>query len=236
VTALLERPTPAADVPRRSAPTLSRAALWTLPPLLIVLVAAVYPLIRVCLESTKVDDTQQGWSTWSGVLASEMFRDALWRTVAIAATSTAGCLVLSTFLAIVLAFVPFPGAPLIGRLIDTVLALPSFLITLAFTFLYGTADTPRPRCAERACLRATHRGKSTLCARSRAAVTGWTARRASAFRPRGEHVAASVRKMPARHGVSPADTHARGWGDPLLQQGIARQAENPLGDGVPRDL
>ena len=68
-----------------------------------------------------------------------MFRDALWRTVAIAGTSTAGCLVLGMFLAIVLAFVPFPGSRLVGRLIDTVLALPSFLITLAFTFLYGTA-------------------------------------------------------------------------------------------------
>ena len=40
-----------------------------------------------------------------------MFGDALWRTVAIAATSTVGCLILGTFIAIV----------------------------LAFTFLYGTA-------------------------------------------------------------------------------------------------
>jgi 2-aminoethylphosphonate transport system permease protein len=113
--------------------------LWTLAPLLVVLVCAVYPLVRVCLESTKVGDAQRGWSTWSDVLASEMFRAALWRTVAIAATSTVGCLVLGTFLAIVLAFVPFPGAGLVGKLIDTVLALPSFLITLAFTFLYGSA-------------------------------------------------------------------------------------------------
>ena len=73
------------------------------------------------------------------VLASESFREALWRTVAIAVTSTVGCLILGTFIAIVLAFVPFPGSALVGRLIDTVLALPSFLITLAFTFLYGTA-------------------------------------------------------------------------------------------------
>jgi 2-aminoethylphosphonate transport system permease protein len=91
--------------------------LWTLPPLLIVLVAALYPLIRVCLESTKVGETQRGWSTWAEVLGSEMFRDALWRTVAIAATSTAGCLLLGTFLAIVLAFVPFPGSRVVGRLI-----------------------------------------------------------------------------------------------------------------------
>jgi 2-aminoethylphosphonate transport system permease protein len=107
-----------------------------LPPLLVVLVAAAYPLIRVCLESTKSIGNQ---SKWAEVLASQMFRDALWRTVAIAVTSTAGCLVLGTFLAIVLAFVPFPGSRLVGRLIDTVLALPSFLITLAFTFLYGSA-------------------------------------------------------------------------------------------------
>lgn len=105
----------------------------------IVLLAVVYPLIRVCLESLTVGDTGTGWTTWSDVLGSASFRDALWRTVAIAATSTVGCLILGTFLAIVLAFVPFPGSQIVGRLIDTVLALPSFLVTLAFTFLYGTA-------------------------------------------------------------------------------------------------
>ena len=115
------------------------AGWWAVPPLAIVLFAAVYPLLRVCLESLKVGDTGRGWSMWATVLASEAFRAALWRTVAIAATSTVGCLVLGTFLAIVLAFVPFPGSQVVGRLIDTVLALPSFLITLAFTFLYGTA-------------------------------------------------------------------------------------------------
>ena len=91
------------------------------------------------------------------MLASEAFRDALWRTVAIAATSTVGCLVLGTFLAIVLAFVPFPGSQLVGRLIDTVLALPSFLITLAFTFLYGTAG------AVNAAHRRAHRRRRRRC-------------------------------------------------------------------------
>lgn len=109
---------------------------WAVPPLVIVLLAAVYPLIRVCLESVRGVGNQSGWSS---VLTSEAFRDALWRTVAIAGTSTLGCLVLGTFLAVVLAFVPFPGSRLVGRLVDTVLALPSFLVTLAFTFLYGTA-------------------------------------------------------------------------------------------------
>ena len=136
MTALLEEQ---AEIPERSAPPQSMAVWWALPPLLIVLFVAVYPLLRVCLESLKVGDTGSGLSTWGSVLASEAFRDALWRTVAIAATSTVGCLILGTFLAIVLAFVPFPGSQVVGRLIDTVLALPSFLITLAFTFLYGTA-------------------------------------------------------------------------------------------------
>ena len=65
VTAILDQPAPASDAPVRPAPPRSRAALWTIPPLLIVLVAAAYPLIRVCLESTKVGDTERGLSTWS---------------------------------------------------------------------------------------------------------------------------------------------------------------------------
>ncbi len=104
-----------------------------MPPLLVVLFIAVYPIVRVLTESTRTPDA------WSQVLESTAFRNALWRTVSIAVCSTAGCLVLGTFLAVVLAFVPFPGAGVVGRLIDTVLTLPSFLITLAFTFLYGTA-------------------------------------------------------------------------------------------------
>lgn len=130
MTGVLERqeapppPTPAA--PR------STAWLWVLPPLLLVLLVVLYPLVRVFMESSAE-------GSWGAVLGSEVFRDALWRTVAIAATSTLGCLILGTFLAIVLAFVPFPGSAVVGRLIDTVLALPSFLITLAFTFLYGSA-------------------------------------------------------------------------------------------------
>lgn len=133
MTTLLES---SSEAPARPAAARSAAAWWAVPPLLIVLLVAVYPLIRVCLESVKGTGSQ---GNWVSVLGSEAFRDALWRTVAIAVTSTIGCLVLGTFLAIVLAFVPFPGSRLVGRLIDTVLALPSFLITLAFTFLYGTA-------------------------------------------------------------------------------------------------
>lgn len=131
MTGLLERPETTPPPSTGAAPR-STAWLWVLPPLLLVLLVVLYPLVRVFMESS-VD------GSWGAVLGSEMFRDALWRTVAIAATSTLGCLILGTFLAIVLAFVPFPGSAVVGRLIDTVLALPSFLITLAFTFLYGSA-------------------------------------------------------------------------------------------------
>jgi len=121
-------PAPDSPAPRRN----WRPIAWSVPPLLVVLLIAVYPIVRVLTESAGTP------GAWSQVLGSASFRDALWRTVSIAACSTAGCLVLGTFLAVVLAFVPFPGSGLVGRLIDTVLTLPSFLITLAFTFLYGT--------------------------------------------------------------------------------------------------
>ncbi|WP_067698932.1 2-aminoethylphosphonate ABC transporter permease subunit [Nocardia jejuensis] len=139
MTALLQTPsapaTPEPGSPRQS----WKPMLWTLPPVLVVLTIAVYPIVRVLAESTRTKQGGRGTSTWAGVLGEESFRNALWRTVSIAVFSTAGCLVLGTFLAIVLAFVPFPGSQLVGRLIDTVLTLPSFLVTLAFTFLYGTA-------------------------------------------------------------------------------------------------
>ena len=137
MTATLDRPGTAP--PDTARPPRSLAVWWVLPPLLIVAFVVVYPLVRVALESLAPTDSGGGAQTWTGVLTSGVFLDALWRTVAIAVTSTVGCLILGTFLAIVLAFVPFPGSQLVGRLIDTVLALPSFLITLAFTFLYGTA-------------------------------------------------------------------------------------------------
>jgi 2-aminoethylphosphonate transport system permease protein len=139
MTAVLDRPAAPADSRPRRPRRAIRPILWLLPPLLIVLAVAVYPLLRVSLESTRGSGGFLGLDTWTSVLGSESFQSALWRTIAIAVTSTIGCLILGTFLAIVLAFVPFPGSAVVGRVIDTILALPSFLITLAFTFLYGTA-------------------------------------------------------------------------------------------------
>ncbi|WKG07849.1 2-aminoethylphosphonate ABC transporter permease subunit [Nocardia sp. PE-7] len=144
---LLDRPEASPPV-KESAPRRSwLPILWTLPPVLVVLVIAGYPILRVLTESTQTP-TGRGTEVWTSVLGSEAFREALWRTVSIAVCATAGCLVLGTFLAVVLAFVPFPGSGLVGRLIDTILTLPSFLITLAFTFLYGTAGAVNALIAE----------------------------------------------------------------------------------------
>jgi len=63
----------------------------------------------------------------------------LLNTAEIALASTAGCMALGLTLALILAFAPFPGAGFVARVIDTFLALPTFLVTLAFTFLYGSA-------------------------------------------------------------------------------------------------
>ncbi|MDO0933431.1 2-aminoethylphosphonate ABC transporter permease subunit [Streptomyces sp. DG2A-72] len=41
-------------------------------------------------------------------------------------------------LALIIAFVPFPGARAVSKLIDVFLSFPSFLITLALLFIYGS--------------------------------------------------------------------------------------------------
>ncbi|MFW0795750.1 2-aminoethylphosphonate ABC transporter permease subunit [Gordonia sp. CPCC 205515] len=122
---------PEPNPPRR----IWRSTAWVLPPLLIITVIAVYPLVRVLTDST----AGSGDSTWGAVLGSEGFQRAFVTTIGIAVCATIGCVVLGTFISVVLAFVPFPGSTIVARMIDTVLALPSFLITLAFTFLYGSA-------------------------------------------------------------------------------------------------
>lgn len=115
------------------------SALWLLPPLLLVAGFFLYPLALVVKQSFTDKDDNVGFDVWHSVLTSPQFTDAMWNTVKIAVLSTIGCLVLGFFLAVVLTFVPFPGARLVSRLVDTILAFPSFLIALAFTFLYGTA-------------------------------------------------------------------------------------------------
>lgn len=110
---------------------------WILPPLIVLALLFFYPLALIIRAS--LGDGPPSLATFEQVLASRQFIDGLYHTVVIAIFSTIGCLVLGFVLSVVFAFVPFPGAKLASRLIDTVIALPTFLVTLAFTFIYGSA-------------------------------------------------------------------------------------------------
>jgi 2-aminoethylphosphonate transport system permease protein len=127
--------TPAQTAP----PRLPLDTAWIIPPLLILAVLFLYPLVLIARAA--VTDEAGAW-TFAGfaqVVHSRFFLSALLNTVTIAVSATAGCVVLGLVLALILAFVPFPGASFVARLIDTFIALPTFLVTLAFTFLYGSA-------------------------------------------------------------------------------------------------
>ncbi len=115
------------------------AGFWVIPPLLLLALLFFYPLVLIGREALGGDGQVPGLKHFTDVLGSRMFRDALWHTVVIAALSTAGCLVVGFVLSVLLAFTPFPGSKMLARLIDTFIALPTFLVALAFTFIYGSA-------------------------------------------------------------------------------------------------
>lgn len=111
---------------------------WIVPPLLVLAGLFFYPLALIVGHGL-LGPHGLTLAHYTAVLGSAVFRNALLHTVGIACASTAGCLVLGFVLALLLAFVPFPGARVAARLIDTVIALPTFLVALAFTFIYGSA-------------------------------------------------------------------------------------------------
>ncbi len=112
--------------------------LWIAPPLLVLAVLFFYPLGLIARASLGEGDTPS-LAHFEEVLKSSQFLDGFYHTLVIAVSATAGCLALGFVLSLVIAFVPFPGVKIAGRLIDTVIALPTFLVTLAFTFIYGSA-------------------------------------------------------------------------------------------------
>lgn len=125
-------------------PTARRArmrlgGLWIAPPALVLAILFFYPLALIARQAFLDQSGVFGLQPFLDVLGSRFFLNALINTVEIAVLATAGCLALGLVLALILAFVPFPGSVLIARLIDTFIALPTFLVTLAFTFLYGSA-------------------------------------------------------------------------------------------------
>lgn len=124
---------------RGGAPAAKGRSLWIAPPLLILLVLFFYPFGLIVLEALGGTHHALSLANFEQVLRSRQFLSGLYHTIAIAVSASVGCLVLGFVFSLVIAFVPFPGARLVGRIIDTVIALPTFLVALAFTFVYGSA-------------------------------------------------------------------------------------------------
>lgn len=107
---------------------------WLLPPLAALGLAFFFPLYELVQQSLT-----GGVARYFHVLHTPIFLSALGHTLQIGLLSTLGCLLLGSVLAVLLAFVPFPGSSFLSRFIDAFLAYPSFLIALSLTFIYGAA-------------------------------------------------------------------------------------------------
>ena len=112
---------------------------WIAPPLLILAALFLFPLALIVRQALGGDAQPLSLAKFASVLASGEFHHALHNTLTIALSATAGCLVLGFVLSVLIAFTPFPGSRVLARLIDTFIALPTFLVALAFTFIYGSA-------------------------------------------------------------------------------------------------
>ena len=115
------------------------AGFWVAPPLVVLAGLFFYPLSLIVAQALSGDRGQVSLDQFATVIQSDLFEGALFHTIEIAVAASAGCLVLGFLIALALSFVPFPGAREVARVIDTFIALPTFLVALAFTFLYGSA-------------------------------------------------------------------------------------------------
>ncbi|MDX8523589.1 2-aminoethylphosphonate ABC transporter permease subunit [Mesorhizobium sp. MSK_1335] len=112
---------------------------WILPPAALLALLFFYPLVLIVQQAFFDDSGMANVAEFVRVLHARFFLNALLNTITISVAATAGCLIVGLVLGLILAFVPFPGSGVVARLIDTFIALPTFLVTLAFTFLYGSA-------------------------------------------------------------------------------------------------
>ena len=119
--------------------TSGSAGSWIIPPAAVLGILFFYPLALILAASFTAGKAAPTLLNYPAVLGSSQFIRALGHTIVIALFSSTGCLALGLVLSLILAFVPFPGSRLLARVIDTFIALPTFLIALAFTFVYGTA-------------------------------------------------------------------------------------------------
>jgi len=128
-----------AAAPVRAAPIRIPAGLWVVPPAAVLAIIFFYPLALIARQAAIGDDGIPSFAYAAHVFATAAFHSALVHTVQIAGAATIGCLILGFIFALLLSFVPFAGSQFIARLIETYVALPTFLVALAFTFIYGSA-------------------------------------------------------------------------------------------------
>jgi 2-aminoethylphosphonate transport system permease protein len=126
----------ATAIPR---PAASTGWLWVVPPLSVISLLFFYPLALIARQGLTDGKSTITLDHFVAVLHMRVFQSALRNTIEIALMSSGGCLVLGFVIALILSFVPFPGSREIARFIDTFIALPTFLMALAFTFIYGSA-------------------------------------------------------------------------------------------------
>ncbi|HVW94184.1 MAG TPA: 2-aminoethylphosphonate ABC transporter permease subunit, partial [Devosia sp.] len=115
------------------------ATFWAIPPLLVVAALFLYPVLLILRQAVTGESGAFSLAQPLAVFRTAAFWSALEHTLEIALASSLGCLVLGLLLALVLSFVAFPGSRIIARLVETFVALPTFLVALAFTFIYGSA-------------------------------------------------------------------------------------------------
>ena len=131
---------PDASVARRiSAFSQIPTGVWVVPPLAVVGGLFLYPVVLILKQALAGGDGSLSFAQPLAVFRTTAFWSALEHTIEIALGASAGCLVLGLCLALILSFVDFPGSRVIARLIETFVALPTFLVALAFTFIYGSA-------------------------------------------------------------------------------------------------
>src|SRR5215470_3452640 len=98
-------------------PKRSPDSLWVAGPLLALAACFFYPLILIVQQSL-IGEDEAGITLrhFHEVFGSAPFQSAVLHTIGIALAASSGCLLLGLILALVLAFVPFPGASMIARL------------------------------------------------------------------------------------------------------------------------
>ncbi|MBA8989532.1 2-aminoethylphosphonate transport system permease protein [Curtobacterium pusillum] len=131
--ATLARPTRS----RAAAPAALGGVVAALVPLGVLLALGVYPLVLLLSNAVHDDLGAFDLARWGELFTNPVFLDVIWTTVRIGVTTTVGCVVLGTFLALVIAFVPFPGTGFVVGALNVAVSFPSFLITLALVFVWG---------------------------------------------------------------------------------------------------